>query len=84
MQLATEAETNGFYELHFFRKLGESLDEAVATGTHLISTNGLRRAVRRLWGAKRWSPTCERLYQDTLTFIRNRPAAHSAVNVQIA
>jgi hypothetical protein len=84
MQLASEAETNGFYELHFFRRLGESIDEAVATGTPLISTTGLRRAVRRLCGAKRWSPRCERLYQDTLTFIRNRTSAHEAVRVQIA
>ena len=84
MQLATDAEMNGFYELHFFRKLGESLDEAIATGTHLVSTSGLRRAVRVLCGAKRWSPSCESLYQDTLTFIRDRTAAHDAVQVQIA
>ncbi|MCH1503077.1 hypothetical protein OAN94_06060 [Verrucomicrobiales bacterium] len=84
MQLAVEAETNGFYEFYFFRRLGESLDDAVATGTHLIATNGLRRAIRRLCGAKRWSPSCERLYQDTLTFIRNRTADHHAVRVQIA
>ncbi len=83
VRMANEASVSGGYELSFFRRLAESLDAAVGSETRVIHMRGLKPAVRRLCGAKRWSPSCEALHGEILTFVQRRMDGFSAVNLQI-
>ncbi len=83
LQIASEASVSGSYELSFFQRLGASLDEAVVTGTDLIHAHGIKSAVRKLCGARRWGPSCERLQKEILAFMEERAGREASLTLRI-
>lgn len=60
------------YELGFFHLLGEALQSAASGGACRIELHGLRSAVRRLVGAKKWTERCESLQRLIVSFIQQK------------
>lgn len=57
-------------ELAFFPRLREAVREQIQASPHLVRFHGLRGCVKRLSGAQRWSPRCERLRDQIVEFLR--------------
>ncbi len=58
------------YELVFFGLLRQRISDLAFTGSQQIHVHGLRMAVKRLSGAKRWTPACDALCDDIVTFVQ--------------
>jgi hypothetical protein len=83
VRLANEAMVSGAYEFRFFQRLEESLDSALGAETKVVQVQGLKTAVRRLCGAKRWSPACEKLHKEILTFMRSRVEGQPTLKLHV-
>lgn len=57
------------YELAFFRLLGEQLKSAAAGGATRVECHGMRRCVRRLASAKKYSVRCRELQGEIERFV---------------
>jgi len=73
-------------ELLFFRQLRLALEEVLEQSPDIVHFRGLRRCVKQLLHAKRWSPGCQELNDQIVDFLRNcfdsqRNAAGSALLV---
>lgn len=74
--LAREAGAGG--ELLFFPRLRASVREQAHRSPQLIRFHGLRGCVKRLLGARRWSPRCEQFRDQIIEFLRR------SVRVEVA
>lgn len=58
-------------ELFFFPRLRDELRIQLQHSPDAISFRGLRGCVKRLVGARRWSPQCRKMENQILEFLRN-------------
>ncbi len=72
------------YELHFFPRLKQQLDQAGQSGAELIYADGLRDAVKLLCSTNRWKPQCEKLRGEVLTFINDHLKSGQALRVRVS
>jgi hypothetical protein len=68
-QLACES-GKGF-ELFFFPRLRDELRQQLLQDPQVLHFRGLRRCVKQLTGARRWSPRCQSLQDQIVEFLRN-------------
>ena len=61
---------NGF-ELVFYQKLQEEIDDLHARGAEEFHFTELRESARILRGAGQWTPHCNRIHQEILAFLQN-------------
>lgn len=57
------------YELAFFQLLEEQLRSAATGGADRIECYGMRNCVRRLSASKKWSPRCDQLEREIVSFV---------------
>jgi len=57
-------------ELFFFPRLRDQLRSQLAESPRLLRFRGLRGCVKKLAGAQRWSPSCQRLHDRIIEFLR--------------
>lgn len=57
-------------ELFFFPRLRDQLRSQLAQSPRLLRFRGLRGCVKKLAGARRWSPSCQRLHDRIIEFLR--------------
>ncbi len=60
---------NGF-ELAFFNQVHEEIEELKMHGVEELCFTGTRDCVRILRGVKNWSPACDYLHREILTFLQ--------------
>ena len=77
--LAQEAGTG--CELVFFPRLRASVREQAHRSPQLIYFHGLRGCVKRLLGAQRWSPRCERFRDQIIEFLQHSVKVEAAGDV---
>jgi hypothetical protein len=65
-------------ELAFFPRLRDAVRDQVRNSPRLIRFHGLRRCVKRLIGAQRWSPRCESLRDQIMEFLRTTLSREAA------
>lgn len=58
-------------ELLFFSQLRETVRKEAGGEPFVLRFSGLENCVKRLAGARRWSPHCERLSDQIVEFLRN-------------
>lgn len=61
---------NGF-ELLFFQKLQEEIDDLRERGAEDFRFTDIRESAQILRGAHRWTRSCEQLHQEILAFLQN-------------
>jgi hypothetical protein len=59
-------------ELFFFLSLREELQKQEARSVQIVRFKGLRRSVKQLIGARRWTVRCQSLSDDIVEFLRHR------------
>ena len=59
-------------ELFFFSNLGQELCKDEARTGQVVRFRGLRRCVKQLVGARRWTRRCQSLNDDIVGFLRSR------------
>lgn len=64
------AEGEGGFELFFFNRLREELRCKLGDGPRVVRFRGLRQCVKRLTGAKRWTPRCQDLNDRIVDYLR--------------
>jgi len=74
-QLVAEA---GGLELVFFGRLRDELRSQLRRSPRLLRFDGLRGCVKRLAGARRWSPRCRALQERIVEYLRACTAADHA------
>jgi hypothetical protein len=74
-RLLAEAEQT---ELLFFPRLRDELRTQLRTSPRVMRFHGLRACVKRLAGARRWSPRCRDLQERIVDFLRACAAADRA------
>ena len=57
-------------ELFFFPRLRAELRQQLQQGPRLLRFHGLRDCVKRLAGARRWSPRCQTLEGQSVAYLR--------------
>ena len=67
-RLVSEADTG--CELLFFPKLREELRSQLQQSPQMLCFQGLRRCVKQLAGAQRWSSRCQELQDQIVEFLR--------------
>lgn len=75
-QLADES--GGSLELLFFPRLRDELRVRLRNSPHLVRFRGLRGCVKRLTGARRWTPRCEQLQDQIVEYLRGCLTAEPA------
>jgi len=58
-------------ELFFFPRLRDELRAQLRESRRVLQFRGLRRCVKRLAGAQRWSPRCQSLNDRIVDYLRN-------------
>ena len=61
----------GSAELFFFSRLRSSLRSQLARSPEAVRFSGLRSCVKRLAGARRWSPRCQQLQDQIVDSLRH-------------
>ena len=75
-RLATESGPGG--ELYFYPLLRAALRVQMDASARRVHFSGLRPCVKKLTGARRWSPRCDSLSDQIVTFLRQCLSAESA------
>jgi hypothetical protein len=57
-------------ELFFFPRLRAELHQQLQAGPRILRFHGLRGCVKQLLGARRWSPRCQSLEGQIVTYLR--------------
>jgi hypothetical protein len=57
-------------ELFFFQLLREELRHRLSQGPRVLRFRGLRRCVKQIAGARRWSPRCRQLEDQIVAYLR--------------
>ncbi len=65
-------------ELLFFARLRAELQQHLREAPHVLRFRGLRRCVKQLAGARRWSPRCRVLEGEIVAYLRKCLSAESA------
>ena len=63
-------EAGGGLELFFFPRLRDELRVQLRQSPRVVRFRGLRRCVKQIAGARRWSHRCERLQDQIVEFLR--------------
>ena len=63
-------ESGSANELFFYPRLREQIRAQLKKSPRLVRFRGLRGCVKQLTGARRWSPRCEKLHDQILTYLR--------------
>jgi hypothetical protein len=63
-------ETGGSLELFFFPRLRDELRVQLRQSPRVVRFRGLRRCVKQIAGARRWSHRCEQLQDQIVEFLR--------------
>jgi len=63
-------ETGGSLELFFFPRLRDELRDQLRQSPRVVRFRGLRRCVKQIAGARRWSHRCEQLQDQIVEFLR--------------
>ena len=63
-------ECDGSLELFFFQRLRREMRLHLLQSPRLLRFRGLRRCVKQLAGARRWSARCEKLREQIVEFLR--------------
>ena len=63
-------ETGGSLELFFFPRLRDELRVQLRQSPRVVRFRGLRRCVKQIAGARRWSSRCEQLQDQIVEFLR--------------
>jgi hypothetical protein len=63
-------ESGSANELFFYPRLREQIRAQLQKSPRLVRFRGLRGCVKQLTGARRWSPRCEKLHGQILTYLR--------------
>jgi hypothetical protein len=84
-RIATEAHDAG--ELFFFPRLRDELRAQLRHEPQMLCFRGLRKCVKQLAGARRWTPRCQSLQDQIVEFLRTcmtqeNPRAHCALVVK--
>lgn len=58
-------------ELFFFPRLRDEVRQQLQQAPQIIHFRGLRRCVKQLTGARRWTPRCQKLHDQIVEFLRN-------------
>jgi hypothetical protein len=58
-------------ELFFFPRLRQELGRQMLAGPRVFRFRGLRRCVKQLVGARRWTPRCQVLKEEILHYLRH-------------
>lgn len=66
-ELADEA--GGAHELFFYARLRQQLRTQLQHSPRVVRFRGLRRCVKQLAGARRWSPRCELMHGQILEYL---------------
>jgi hypothetical protein len=74
-RLVSECGSGG--ELHFYPRLRAALRVQLDNSSSRVHFRGLRPCVKRLAGARRWSPRCDTLSDQIVTFLRECLSADS-------
>jgi hypothetical protein len=64
-------ESGAGFELSFFPKLRNELRSQLRDSRKVLQFRGLRRCVKRLAGAQRWSPRCQSLNDRIVDYLRH-------------
>ena len=64
-------EAGNGYELVFYQKLQEKIDDLQGRGAEEFHFTELRESARILLGAVKWTPECNRIHQEILAFLQN-------------
>lgn len=64
------AESGGTFELDFFPRLRDVMRSRLQQSPQLLRFRGLRKCVKQLTGARRWSARCESLQEQIVEFLR--------------
>jgi hypothetical protein len=67
---ALAAATDDGFELGFFSRLRDEFRQRMGGAPQTLRCHGLRGCVKRLTGARRWSPRCQRLNDQIVDFLR--------------
>ncbi|HEX4341839.1 MAG TPA: hypothetical protein VH255_00510 [Verrucomicrobiae bacterium] len=73
-------ETSSAGDLFFFPRLRDELRSKLAQSPRLLRFRGLRGCVKKLAGARRWSPSCQRLHDRIVDFLRGCLSAETKQN----
>jgi len=71
---------DGSLELFFFPRLRDELRGLLRQSPRVVRFHGLRGCVKRLAGARRWSPRCELLQDQIVEYLRGCFNAETAAN----
>ncbi len=58
------------YELMFFCRLKQELEEKLCESPQILHFKGIRRCVKQLVGARRWSARCQELHDQIVNYLR--------------
>ena len=64
-------EAGGGLELFFFPRLRDELRVQLRQSPRIVRFRGLRRCVKQIAGARRWSSRCEQLQDQIVEFLRS-------------
>jgi hypothetical protein len=73
-------DTGDGLELFFFPRLRHELRDRLRHGPNVVRFRGLRRCVKQLAGARRWSRRCDLLQQQIVEYLRGCLTAETAPN----
>jgi hypothetical protein len=71
-------EHDGSFELLFFPRLRDELRIRLRASPQLVRFRGLRRCVKQLAGAQRWTYRCEQLQDQIVEYLRGCLSAETA------
>jgi len=77
-QLAGESGSGSACELFFFPRLRDELRHQMKQSPRILRFRGLRRCVKRLAGARRWSNRCQTLQDRIVDYLRECLTAERA------
>lgn len=68
-QLAAEPGESS--ELFFYSQLRAAMNDRLAKAPQVVRCSGLRRCVKRLAGARKWSSRCQKIEEQVVDYIRS-------------
>ena len=71
-------ESSGGCELLFFPRLRNQVREHLRLSPRLVRYYGLRDCVKQIAGARRWTPRCQELEEQVVSFVRQCAGAEEA------
>ncbi len=63
------------FELFFFQRLRQELETQLRKSPRVVRFKGLRRCVKQLVGARRWSGRCQQLNDQIVDYLRHQLGA---------